>query len=294
MSTLKKILLIVLIGLVLYIISTSEIIKNINLPQFLNFNTTKDSCDDNIEHFNEETTEKESLQLTSPTLNTREINEFIKFKDTIVKPFTSIGTHPDINQFQSINNLDFKNLQAYLAELLQNVFVDNNTFKIIPSNITPNLYVSFNTNLAFFTPIELEGTIFINDKLFGDINMMFIIKGSTNSVYVPDNGVFLSGKKYKMYQDTVVIKSITKHNTPKAKQKGFYAVSENLDMQVNNQPDFHNKTPQEIKLQRKENNPLTTITELEDSEDNFNLSEIIKDVNIEPDSENVTSIDINY
>jgi hypothetical protein len=241
MSTLKKYLLIILVGLVVYIIWKPELSSKIPL---LNMTTPK------VEKFTGETKEEGTLQLTSPTLNPIEIKQIIKMKDTLVNPFTSIGTHPNNNEYQNLADLDFKNLQAYLANLLQEVVVDGIKFKVIPTSISPNVYIAYTTNLAYLTPIEIQGNIMVNDKSFGEISLMIILRGSTNSIYVPNDGVFMNGKKYKMYVENVTVNSVTKSGAPENKQKGFYAVADSIDMRVTGEQAPENKKPQEIKLDR--------------------------------------------
>lgn len=277
--------MITLVGLVIYILWNPELLKKI---PFFNKNNK-------LEKFSIETKEEGTLQLTSPTLSSIEIKQIIKMKNQLIKPYTLISSHPNISNYRNISNLDFKNLQSYLANLLQDIQVDGIKFKIVPTSISPNIYLAFNNNLAYITPIEIQGTIIVNNKSFGQINLMIILKGSTNTIYIPKEGMFLNGKKYEMYVDNITINSISKNDTKPNKQKGFYAVADTIDMRVTQEQQDFNKTPQEIKIQRKQENPLTTFTELEDSEENFNLSEIIKNENlIEPDSENVSSVNINY
>lgn len=289
MSTLKQIIIITLVGFIIYSIWKPGLFTKLSFASFLSKNNKT------IEKLSIENKEEGNLQLSSPTLNPLEIRQIIRMKNSLVNPYTSIGTHPNNNQYQNLSDLDFKNLQAFLANLLQNINIDGMKFKIIPSSISPNVYVAFTSNLTYLTPIELQGTIMVNNKPFGTINLMIILRGSTNSIYVPKNGVFFNGKKYTMYVENITITSVVKNNTPIQKQKGFYAVADNIDMRISGEP-TDNKTPQEIKLDRMNNNPLTTLTQLEDSEEDFNLSEIIRnDNNFEPDSENITSaIDINY
>lgn len=291
MSTLKKILVMILIGLVIYLIIKPQKFSIIsNLYNLFSYNK--------IEKFNIsnlETKEEESILLASPTLNPLEIKQLVNMKNTLIKPFTNTGTHPDTNQYHSISELDFKNLQAYLASLLNNVTNEGINFKIILENITPNIYCAITTNQIFLTPVEIKGSLYINQQLFGKINLVFMLKGSTNSLYVPKEGVFFNNKKYEMYIDNITIVSVKKDNSPEHKQRGFYATADNIDMMVkNNQNIDYNKTPQEIKIERKQDNPLRTFKELEDSEEDINLSEIIRE-NEEPEPENInSSIEINY
>lgn len=293
MSTLKKILFMILIGLIIYLIIKPQKFSIIsNLYNLFSYNK--------IEKFNIsnlETKEEESVLLASPTLNPLEIKQLVNMKNTLIKPFTNTGTHPDTNQYHKISELDFKNLQAYLANLLNNVTNEGINFKIILENITPNIYCAVTTNQIFLTPVEIKGSLYINQQLFGKINLVFMLKGSTNSLYVPKGGVFFNNKKYEMYIDNITIVSIKKDNSPEHKQRGFYATSDNIDMMVkNNQNIDYNKTPQEIKIERKQDNPLRTFKELEDSEEDINLSEIIReDVEPNPEPENINStIEINY
>lgn len=288
MSTLKQIIIITLVGFIIYNVMKLDFIKNISIPYFTKPKT--------VEKMNVETKEEGTLQLTSPTLNPMEVKQIIRMKNSLINPYTAIHTQPNNNQYQNLSDLDFKNLQAYLANLLQDITIDGMKFKIVPSNITPNVYVALTSNLAYLTPIELQGSLMINNKQFGNINLMIILRGSTNSIFVPKNGVFVNGKKYEMYVENLTITSVVKNNSPVQKQKGFYATADSIDMRITGDKQPENKTPQEIKLDRIKDNPLTTFSQLEDSEEDFNLSEIIRNDNtLEPDSENMTSaIDISY
>ena len=297
MSTTKKVLIMVLLGLMIYaIVSKPQLFKKFSfsplsyISSILNAPKTE-----NFQISSLETKEEDAILLASPTLNPMEVKQLVNMKNTLIKPYTLLGTHPNTNQYHGISELDFKNLQAYLANTLNTISNDGITYKIIPESITPNIFCATTTNLIFLTPIEIKGKVFINGQLFGEINLIFMLKGSTNSIYVPKNGVFFNNRKYEMYIDNITITSVKKNGAPINKQNGFYATAENIDMMVNeNQSSQNNKTPQEIKIERKENNPLKTFTELEDSEEDINLSEIIRE-NVEPESENVSSaIEINY
>lgn len=291
MSKLKQIFLIVFIGFMIYLIWKPKTLQLLKL-----FNSTTDKKKSpQIETFIESKEENE-IQLKSPTLNPLEVRQILKMKNKLIKPFTSHGNYPNNNQYKQISDMDFKNIQAYLANLLQNINVEGIIFNITPTNISPNIYSAINTNIIYLTPIELQGTLKVNKKSFGTINFNIILRGSTNTIYVPKDGVFIADKKYEMYIESFNIISVVKNNSPVQKQKGFYATADNIDMMITENKQDFNKTPQEIKIDRKANNPLTTLTELEDSEDNFDLSEIIRgdDNLIEPDSENVSSVNINY
>ena len=291
MFTLKKMLIMVLICLIIYLIKKPVLLKKITLFSKIKkfFNKTE-----NFQIPNLETKEEDAILLASPTLNPMEIKQLVNMKNTLIKPYTSIGSQPNTNQYHGISELDFKNVQSYLANLLNQVNNDGISYKIIPETITPNIYCATTTNLIFLTPVEIKGQVFINQKLFGDINLIFMLKGSTNSIYVPRNGVFFNNKKYEMYIDNITITSVKKYNATENKQNGFYATSNNIDMMINNKLTNNNKTLQEIKDERKQENPLKTFTELEDSEEDINLSEIINENN-ELETENVSSsIEINY
>lgn len=288
MSTLKQLLIFILLGIIGYIyFYKPSLLKKI---PFLSTISNK-KCE-NFTVPKLENKEEEEVSLSSPTVNVMEIRQLIKMKNSLIKPFTSIMTAPNTNSYSSISELDFKNIQSYLSNLFNLVNVDGINFKIEPKEISPNLYIAYSTNLAFLTPIEISGSVFINQKLFGNINLMIILKGSTNSIYVPKNGIFLGNKKYEIYVEQIKIISVQKNNAPEQKQRGFYATAENIDMMVSDKKQDYNKEPSEIKAERMEENPLTTFTELEDSEEDFNLSEII---NEQSNNENTTSaIEINY
>lgn len=243
------------------------------------------------EKFNFEKTEEESLLLSSPTLNPLEVRNIINMKNTLIKPYTQLGNNPDTSQYVGISDIDFKNIQSYLLNYFSEISHDNIKYKILPTEISPNIYMATTGNVAYLTPIELKGQLYLNEKLFGNISFMIILRGSTNSIYVPPDGVFLNNKKYKMYVENITIINVSKNNSMENKQKGFYAVANNLDMMIKDEEQDFNKTPQEIKLDRQEENPLTTFTELEDSEENFNLSEFIQDNEPEIEGQSIT---INY
>lgn len=291
MTTLKQILLLVFIAGMILLIWKPNTLKNFKL-----FHSTNDSENQNkqVETFIENK-EETDIQLKSPTLNPLEVRQILKLKNKLIKPFTSHSSYPNNNQYKQISDMDFKNIQSYLANLLKEINVEGIIFNITPTNISPNIYSASNTNIIYLTPIELQGKLIINNQSFGTINFNIILRGSTNTVYVPKNGVFINNKKYEMYIESFNIISVVKDNTPPFKQKGFYATADNIDMRITQEQQDYNKTPQEIKIERTHDNPLTTLTQLEDSEENFNLSEIIRDENIiEPDSENVSSVNINY
>ncbi|ADO67344.1 hypothetical protein crov310 [Cafeteria roenbergensis virus] len=290
MSTIKSILIMVLLVLIIYIIVIKpQIIKKIPLlsniyNMFVSFPSIKSSNIMEKFHLNNlETTEESNILLTSPTINPLEARQLLHMKNSLIKPFTNIGTHPDTNHYQRISSLDFKNIQMYLSNLLSKIVHEKINYKIVPEFITPNIFCAVSTNLLFITPIEIKGKLYINHKLFGDININFMMKGSTNTVYVPKNGIFVNNKKYEMYIDNVIILSIKKINSPEYKQNGFYATADNIDMRVTddtNDITSFNKTPQQINNERKKEIPMKTFAELEgtqDTEDYLNLSEIINE-----------------
>ena len=292
MST-QKILLLILLFISIALIYKPGLLSNLSssslptLSSFTNFFNSNSKCSA-IEEFqfdlNHEKKEHEELHHSSPTLNSQEITQITNYKHSLTKPFTSIGTQPNIEEYQILSSENFKHIQSFISQILASKTINNTSFSITPTNISPNLYYSLNNNILYFTPIELEGTILINNKEFGKINLMMIIRGTTNKLYVPKDGFFFNKNKYEGFIETVQIINVTKNNTEPKKQRGFYARSDTINMQVD--------TTNEM--------PLTTLTEIEDSED-FDLSEIIRDNEItqtneiEPDSETVSSaIDITY
>jgi len=294
MSTTKKVLIMVLLGLIIYaIVSKQQLLKKLSISQISSFFSSPKTETFQISSL--ETKEEDAILLASPTLNPMEVKQLVNMKNTLIKPYTLLGTHPNTNQYHGISELDFKNLQAYIANTLNTVSNDGINYKIIPESITPNIFCATTTNLIFLTPIEIKGKVFINGNLFGEINLIFMLKGSTNSVYVPKNGVFFNNRKYEMYIDNITITSVKKNGANENKQNGFYATADNIDMMIrDNQLPQNSKTPKEIKLERNKENPLKTFTQLEDSEEDINLSEIIRD-NTDQDIDNGSSnIEINY
>lgn len=284
MSTLKQLLIIVFVGLIIYLIYKPELLKK--FPFINYFLKNKETFQIN----NLETKEEESILLTSPTVTSSEVRQLINMKNTLIKPFTSVGTHPDTNRYRNLTELDFKNLQAYLINIFNNITNNKINYKIIPLEISQKIYCANADNLLYLTPIDIKGNVIINNKPFGTINLVISLRGTTNSIYVPKNGVFINTKKYEMYIESITITKVIKNNALPQKQKGFYATADNIDMMITNKPQNYNKTPQEIKLERKIDNPLTTFTELEDSEEDFNLSEIIREENDDDDEDIINEV----
>lgn len=286
MST-QKILMLILLSISIAFIYKPDLLSYLT-PSKLSFTNLFNSKCSAIEEFqfdlNHEKKEHEELHHSSPTLNPLEIRQISTYKHSLTKPFTSIGTQPNIEEYKILSSDNFKHIQSFISQVLASKNINDTSFSITPTNISPNLYYSLNNNVLYFTPIELEGTLLINNTEFGKINLMMIIRGTTNKLYVPKDGFFFNKTKYEGFIETVHIINVTKNNTEPQKQRGFYARSDTINMQVDTENEM----------------PLTTLTEIEDSED-FDLSEIIRDNErpqtneIEPESETVSSaIDINY
>lgn len=268
----KKLILLIILSVFIIIIYKPEILEK--LP--FKFNTlTLEKID--LLH---EKKDEEALHLSSPTLNIYEIRNLIKFKDSMYKPYTSVQNHPSLSEYKILSDITFKNLQSYISNLLLNNSVNNINYTIIPKTISPNLYYNIDSNLIYLTPIELEGTLIINNKEFGTISLMIVLRGATNSLYVPKDGLFINNIKYEMFTETFNIIKVVKNNTEPKNQRGFYATADTINYKVND-----------------DKMPLNTIQELEDSE-TVNISEILnenEEDEIEPESETVSStIDINY
>ena len=288
MST-QKILMLILLSISIAFIYKPDLLSYLT-PSKLSFTNLFNSKCSAMEEFqfdlNHEKKEHEELHHSSPTLNPLEIRQISTYKHSLTKPFTSISTQPNIEEYKILSSDNFKHIQSFISQVLSSKNINDTSFSITPTNISPNLYYSLNNNVLYFTPIELEGTLLINNTEFGKINLMMIIRGTTNKLYVPKDGFFFNKTKYEGFIETVHIINVTKNNTEPQNQRGFYARSDTINMQVDTENEM----------------PLTTLTEIEDSED-FDLSEIIRNnerqqINtneIEPESETVSSaIDINY
>lgn len=274
---LRQVLLLAIVGLTIYIFMNPKVAKKIPILSSVLSDKETEKFDYNI---NIEKKEENELLISSPTINMKEAMDVIKFKNSLVNPYTQTQSNPSMNSYIVLSDLDLKNIQSFIVNLLHNTVIDGNVFAIKPTSITPNLYYAINTNVIHLTPIEIDGKLFINNKEFGDITLMILLKGTTNNMYVPQSGFFVNGIKYKSYVENIKIIKINKNNTPPQKPKGFYGTVDMINQKVEEPKDIN----------------MINFTELEDSEeDDINLSEIINDDMIEPDSENATStIDIAY
>ena len=194
-------------------------------------------------------------------------------KNTLIKPFTQTGNIPGKKTIK-LSQLDYKNLKNYLTKIFSNVKTDNINAEIKINGMSKEIFYAISTNIIHFTPIKINGDVYINNQKFGTIYLMIILKGSTNTIFVPKDGIFIGKKKYKMYIDNIDIISVIKDNTEPYKQRGFYATTDNIDMMVSDKQQDHNLSEKEVYLQREKENPLVPFKRLEQSNTDFTLSDI--------------------
>jgi len=291
MSSTQNILLLVILFTIIYFLWKPEYYKRIKiqLNKLLNFNS--------IENFPLES-EVGNLQLILPEGSTKEIIILNRFADEIrTKNEFSTQNQPTLNQYLKLSAVDLKNIQAYINSKINNKKIVDTLVEVTCDNIKAEVFYAENNNFLYLTPLICYGQVSINKKVLGKIKYTIILRGKTNSLFIPQDGFFINKNKFMGIIDSFKITELDKPNVeidPSIQSNSWYATSDTINYSINypNNPPLTKFKTLERKTNAKEETHKRqqdyqrkqNITILEDSED-FNLSEII--------NENIPGTEIN-
>jgi len=283
MSSSQNVLLLIILFTMIYFLWKPEYYQNIKnkITSILNFNT--------IEKFPLES-EITNLQLTLPEGSQKEIIILNRFADEIVtKNDFDSQNRPTFNQYQKLSAIDLKNIQSFINTKINNKKIVDTIVDITCDEIKPDVFYAENNNYIYLTPLICQGKVSIDRKFIGEISFTIILRGKTNSLFLPKEGFFVNKNKFMGIIDSFKITSLDKPNLeiePSIQSNGWYATTDTINYSINypNNPPLtkfetlENRTNEreEIHQQQRDYLMKQTITELDDSED-FNLSEIIND-----------------
>lgn len=281
MSSTQNVLLLLILFTVIYFLWKPEYYHNIKnkLMKLLNFN--------NIENFPLES-EVANLELSLPEGEKKEIIILNRFADEIIsKNEFIIQNRPTLNQYKRLSAVDLKNIHSFLKTKLSNKKIVNYKVTIDCEDISSDVFYAEDSNYVYLTPLLCQGKLIINEKEIGKINFTIVLRGKTNSLFIPKDGFFLNNNKYQGIIDSFKTTKLDKPEVtlePSIQSNGWYATADTINYSINypkNPPltkfeTLENRTNEKEEIQQLQQDYLRrqNITELEDSED-FNLSEII-------------------
>ena len=206
--------------------------------------------------------EVNKLSLILPEADKPEIIILNRLADEIKSKGEMVPVNrPTLNQFKKLSDVDVKNLFSFLSQKLASNQVVKHQVEFVLLNINENIFYAEDHNYLYLTPLEISGKVSIDKKEIGSVELTVIMRGKTNSLFIPKVGFFVGKNKFTGIIDDFKITKLDKPNinkTSNALESGWYAVSD--------LPNYSVIEP--------ENPPLIKYKELEDSEI-FDLSEII-------------------
>lgn len=216
------------------------------------------------------------IALNAPQMSNDEvivINELIQSIIT-KQQFIHIQT-PKLDSFNKLPINNHKHILLFLKDLFKNIHVCSYDVSIKVEHLDNNIFFSINDNYLFLTPLEITGKFFIDKKLAGDITLKIILRGKTNSLFIPQNGFFINDIKFSPIIDNIFVIHFDKPNytddTHIGSTRGFYAVADTINYSIN-QP--HN--PPLVSFNDIQNNFNDIQNNFNDDTD-INLSEIIQE-----------------